>query len=73
MARTAVLAIGLDPRLADYSAMPQFTPELVRAYIDAQIERVRDLDFDVDAYLIAPGESGEAEIEAALRRRSFAS
>ena len=68
---TAVLAIGLDPCFADFSTMPQLTPELVRAYIDAEIARVRELGFDVETRLIAPGEEAEAEIEAALRARSL--
>ena len=72
MAQTAVLAIGLDPRFADYDAMPQYTPELVRAYIEAETARVRDLGFDVDTCLVAPGESAEAAVEAALQARSFA-
>src|SRR5579862_4308536 len=71
MATTAVLAIGLDPRFADFSAMPGFTPELVRAYIEAEIARVRASGFEVDARLIAPDATAEAEIEAALRARNF--
>jgi hypothetical protein len=69
---TAVLAIGLDPRFADFNAMPQLTPELIQAYIDAEIARVRDLGFDVETCLIAPGDAAEAEVEAALRGKSFA-
>jgi hypothetical protein len=72
MTPTAVLAIGLDPRFADFGAMPQLTPELIRAYIDTEIARVRELGFDVETRLIAPGEVAEAEIEAALRAGSFA-
>jgi hypothetical protein len=68
---TAVLAIGLDPRFADFGAMPGFTPELVRAYIDAEIARVRESGFEVDTRLIAPDATAEAEVEAALRGRSF--
>jgi hypothetical protein len=34
--------------------MPQLTPELVRAYIEAEIARVRELGFDVETRLIAP-------------------
>jgi hypothetical protein len=52
--------------------MPQFTPELVRAYLDAEIERVRRAGFDVDACLLAPGETAEAEVEAALRAKRYA-
>ena len=46
---TAVLAIGLDPCFADFSTMPQLTPELVRAYIDAEIARVRELGLSAAA------------------------
>ncbi|MCE9651036.1 MAG: hypothetical protein K8R18_15565 [Parvibaculum sp.] len=68
---TAVLAIGLDPCFADFSAMPEFTPELVRAYIEAEIARVRQSGFEVDMHLIAPGANAEAGVEAALRAGSF--
>jgi hypothetical protein len=68
----AVLAIGLDPRFADYSAMPGLTPELVRAYIDVEMERVRDVGYELETCLLAPDGTAEAEIEAALRRRTVA-
>jgi hypothetical protein len=70
MTPPAVLAIGLDPSFADFSAMPQFTPELIGAYIEAEVARVRELGFDVDTRLIAPREAAEVEIEAALRASS---
>ena len=38
-----VIAIGLDPSVVDYTAMPRFTPQMFRNYIEAQIERVRSL------------------------------
>ena len=72
MAMPAVLAIGLDPRFADYSAMPQFTPELVSAYIEAEVDRVRRAGFEVSTCLLAPDETAEADVEALLRSRSFA-
>lgn len=72
MASTAVLAIGLDPRFADFSAMPEFTPELVRAYIDAEIARVREFGFEVETCLVAPGSAAESEVEGMLRKRSYA-
>ena len=67
----AVLAIGLDPRFADFTAMPQYTPELVRAYIDAEIARVRDAGFEVDSCLVAPDETAVAEVETALKRKNY--
>ena len=72
MTAPAVLAIGLDPRFADYSAMPQFTPELVRAYIEAEVDRVRQAGFEVRTCLLAPDATAEADVEALLRSRSFA-
>jgi hypothetical protein len=71
MTPTAVLAIGLDPRFADIETTPQFTPELIRAYIEAEIARVRELGFDAETCLIAPGEMAEAEIEATLQDGDF--
>ncbi len=38
MMKKTVLAIGIDPSLVDFSAFPGLTPELVRNYIEAQIE-----------------------------------
>jgi hypothetical protein len=72
MASPSVLAIGLDPRFADFRAMPQLTPAHIRAYIEAEIERVRGFGFEVEMLLLAPDAAGESEIEAALRRKSFA-
>ncbi len=33
MTKPSVLAIGLDPSFVDFSAFPQYTPEIVRGYI----------------------------------------
>ena len=41
MARKSVLAIGVDPAFADFTTLSGLTPELVRSYIDAQIEQIR--------------------------------
>jgi hypothetical protein len=37
--------------------LPGLTPELIRNYIDAQIERLRALDYDVESCLIDLGET----------------
>jgi hypothetical protein len=71
MAKKTVLAIGIDPGFADLAASPQFTPELVRSYIDAQIERLRELGFEVDSCLIDLGETAEAVATMALKSRHF--
>jgi hypothetical protein len=66
-----VLAIGLDPVFVDYKDMPGLTPELLRAFIDAQIDRVRALGYDVESCLIDLGETASQTTEAALRSKAF--
>jgi hypothetical protein len=51
--------------------MPQLAPELIRAFIEARIQRGRELGFEVETRLIAPGAAAEGEIKAALRRKDF--
>lgn len=67
----AVLAIGLDPAFADLSALPGFTPDMVRTYLETQINRVREFGYDVESCLVDRGETAETVVEAALRSRSF--
>jgi len=71
MAKKSVLAIGIDPVLVDFTALPQFTPQMFRSYIDAQIERVRGLGFDVTSCLIDLGDTAEAVTADALKARDF--
>jgi hypothetical protein len=71
MGRKSVLAIGIDPVFADFTTLPGLTPELVRHYIDVELERVRTAGFDVVSCLVDLGETAEATTAAALRARSF--
>ena len=71
MTKKKVLAIGIDPSFLDYSAMRQFTPELFRHHIDAQIDRLRDAGYDVTTCLIDFGDTAEAITAAALGKESF--
>jgi hypothetical protein len=71
MAQKSVLAIGIDPALVDYTALPQFTPEMFRSYIDAQIERVRGMGYDVTSCLIDLGDTAETVAAEALKSRDF--
>jgi hypothetical protein len=71
MAKKSVLAIGIDPVFVDFTALPQFTPELFRSYIDAQIERVRGMGYDVTSCLIDLGDTAEAVTAEALKSRNF--
>lgn len=67
----SVLAIGLDPAFVDLSALPGFTPEMVRTYLDSQINRVREFGYEVESCLVDRGETAEQIVAAALRARPF--
>lgn len=66
-----VLAIGIDPAFVDLSALPGYTPDMVRAYLAGQIERVREYGHEVETCLIDTGATAERAVEAALRARRF--
>jgi hypothetical protein len=67
----SVLAIGLDPVFADLSTFPEITPELVRSYIDQQIERLRSLGYRADTCLVDRGDTAGEAVERALRERHY--
>ena len=67
----AVLAIGIDPEFADLSAMPQFTPAMVRSYLDTQINRVREFGYEVDSCLTDTGDTAEQIVQRALQSRRY--
>ena len=69
MAKKTVLAIGIEPGFVDFSAFPGLSLELVRNYIEAQIEQLRALGFDVESCLIDLGETAEAVATQALTSR----
>ena len=71
MGQKQVLAIGIDPDFIDYTAFPQFNPELFRGYIEAQIEKVRAAGYDVVSCLVDLGDSAEAVAATALRSGKF--
>ena len=66
-----VLAIGIDPVFVDFTTMPQFTPEMFRSYVDAQLERIRALGSDVTSGLIDLGDTAEAVTSEALKSENF--
>lgn len=71
MTARAVFAIGIDPALLDFSAHPQLTSELVRSYIDAELQHLREQGYDVTSCLIDLGETAEQVAAAALASGSF--
>ncbi len=66
-----VLAIGIEPACADYSAFPQLTPELVRSYIESQLLRLRDSGFEVTSCLVDLSETAEVSVASALKDERF--
>jgi hypothetical protein len=71
MSKGSILAIGLDPSVVDLSAHPGLTPELVRAWIDAQIEGLRGQGYEAESCLTDLGETAEAVVERALLARTY--
>jgi hypothetical protein len=66
-----VLAIGLDPIHVDLSGHPELTAELVRTFIETQLERVRALGYEVVNCLLDGGDGSEAVAERHLKARHF--
>ncbi len=71
MASKRVLAIGIEPAFADLGAMPGLTADLIRTFIDAQIERLRSLGYEAASCLIEPGEAAERTVRTALGGQSY--
>jgi len=69
--KKAVLAIGIEPSLVDFSAFPGLTPELVTNYIQSQIEQLRAMGYDADSCLIDLGDTAEAVASLALGARHY--
>jgi hypothetical protein len=66
-----VLAIGLDPSCADLSAFPGLSAELVRSYIDAQLETLRQAGFTTESCLIDRGATATEVVARVLQSRQF--
>jgi hypothetical protein len=66
-----VLALGLDPAFVELKETPQFTPELVRAFIDSQLARVRALGYEVDSCLVDTGKTAADVVAQRLAAQSF--
>ena len=66
-----VLAVGIDPAFADLSALPGYTPDMVRTYLLSQVERVREYGYEVESCLIDLGDTAEQVLERVLRATRF--
>jgi hypothetical protein len=67
----SVLALGLDPVAVDFTELPGLTPALIMSFIDAQLERLRRLGYEVQSCLVDLGETAEAVTAKHLQSRSF--
>ncbi len=68
----AILAIGLDPAHADFTATPGVTPDLARSYVISDMDRLRREGFAVIDCLISPDARGIRRVEAELRAERYA-
>lgn len=66
-----VLAIGIDPSFADLSEFPHLTVEIVRAYLEQQLQRLREHGHEVDACLIDLGETATQEVARMLNAQHY--
>lgn len=66
-----VLAIGLDPKFADFSQFPHLTPALIGAFIEAQLARVRELGYEVDSCLVDLGETADMVVTKSLAAKEY--
>ncbi len=67
-----VLLIGLDPEFVDYAALPVRLDEpTLRAGLEADVRRLRDLGYGADWLLVDRGETAEAVVSTALESKTF--
>lgn len=67
----AVLVLGLDPEFVSPEKMGGFSPAVVRAYLDAQFERIRALGHEVESCLVDFGDTAQSVLTDHLRKRTF--
>lgn len=67
-----VLLIGLDPKFVDYASLPTHLDEpTLRAGLDADVHKLRDLGYQADWLLIDRGETASAVVSAKLKSDTF--
>lgn len=67
----SVLALGLDPVHADFKEFPHLTPDLIKSFIDSQLQRLRGLGYEVESCLVDRGDTAEAVLAQHLQSRKF--
>jgi hypothetical protein len=67
-----VLLIGLDPKVVDYASLPTRLDEpTLRASLDADLHRLRDLGYDATWLLTDRGETAVSLVTARLAAEKF--
>jgi hypothetical protein len=66
-----VLALGLDPAFVTFPPNSGLTPELVRAFIGAQLDLLRGMGYTVQDCLVDPGETADDIVSRQLKSASF--
>jgi hypothetical protein len=64
----SVLALGLDPVFVE---VPGFSPELVRSFLESQLDRVRGLGYEVESCFVDTGATAESAVRRAIGSRTF--
>lgn len=67
----SVLALGLDPAFVDFKEFPHLTPDLIKAFIDSQLQRLRSLGYEVVSCLVDQGDTAEAVLAQHLQSQKF--
>lgn len=68
-AMTTVLYLGLDPRVVDFSLLPDLTEEKLTAQLDEQVAQLRAAGFDAVFVGVDRGETAAAVTASALASR----
>jgi hypothetical protein len=66
-----VLALGLDPVFVRLPDNPELTPEIVRAFIEMQLDRIRALGYEVHSCLVDLGATAESVTSSHLQAQTF--
>jgi hypothetical protein len=70
--KAKVLLIGLDPKVVDYASLPARLDEpTLRALLDADLRRLRELGYDATWLLTDRGETAVSLVTARLAAEKF--
>lgn len=66
-----VLALGLDPSAVDLADSSDLTPDLIKAFIEAQLQRVREAGYQVNTCLVDTSGFADAVTAKCLSEKKF--